>query len=167
MRSSGFLQSHSRRFALALTVVLAMGSAAGAPAAPGSFIYCRKAGADIEVFAGKPASGGGLEFGFSRWHGERHIGVFGTAARYGQQWRYQDNINAGTARERCRLDIVPSADGALRVVADPDATCQSQGGQGAVIGTVRFPPTAYEGPVTNELDADQDFDNAGRCWRNK
>jgi len=165
VRSSGFLPSHSRRFALTLTAALATGSAAGTPASPSSFVHCHKAGTDIEVFAGKPTPDGGLEFGLSRWQGGRHIGVFATATRYGQQWQYQDNMNAGIARERCRLDIVRGADGTLQIAADPEATCQSQGGQGTVIGVIRFPPTAYEGPVTNELDADQNFDSAGRCWQ--
>ena len=154
-----------RRFILTFTLALAAGSAAGAPAAPGSFIYCYKVGTDIEVFAGKPAPDDGLEFGFENWQGQRLIGVSGTAARYGQQWRYQDNMNAETAFERCRLDIARDANGALRVEADPEATCQGQGGQGTVIGVVRFPPNAYEGPVTNELDADKNFDSAGRCWQ--
>ncbi len=41
----------------------------------------------------------------------------------------------------------------------------SLGGQGTAIGTIRFPAATCEGPVTNELDADQNFDNAGKCWR--
>lgn len=145
--------------------MLAAGSAMSAPAAPGSFLYCHAAGNDIAVFAGKPAPDGSLEFGLSLWQGTRNIGVFGTATRHGQQWEYQDNMDAGTAQERCRLDIVRSADGTLQVTADPDATCQSLGGQGTAVGTMRFPVATYEGPVTDELDADQNFDNAGRCWR--
>jgi hypothetical protein len=105
-----------------------------------------------------------LKFGISVWSpAGQNISVFGVAARHGTGWQYTDSLQASTAAERCRLDIMRGADRALRVAADPDATCQNYGGVNAEIGTVQFPPTAYEGAVTTELDDPEAFQKAGKC----
>ena len=167
MRCDGFRQSHNRPrwpVLLALTVagLLFTAGAAYAAAAPG-FVYClSQQGA--KVFAGREADDGSLAFGLSVWSpAGQNISVFGTAARRGGGWQYIDGLQARTAAERCRLDIKHDADGSLRVVTDPDATCQSYGGLNAEIGTVQFPRTAYEGPVTTELDNPESFQKAGKC----
>lgn len=82
-------------------------------------------------------------------------------------WDYQDNMDASDAAERCRLKITREANGTLGIASDPQATCQARGGQGTRIGLVTFSADSYESPVTRELDADQDFDAAGTCWRVK
>jgi hypothetical protein len=108
------------------------------------------------VIAGREATGGNLAFGLSALSpAGQNISLFGVAARRG----------TGTSAERCRLDIMRVADRALRVVADADATCQSHGGVNAEIGTVLFPPAAYEGIVMTELDDPEAFQKAGRCWK--
>lgn len=137
-----------------------------APGMP-SFVYClNRSGA--KVFAGKTVGNDSLAFGLSVWSPAGHnISVFGTAARRGRAWRYTEDMRAGTAAERCRLDIERQADGGLRVAADPNATCQSHGGVSVEIGTLQFPRASYEGPVTTELDDPEAFQKAGRCARTK
>ena len=132
-----------------------------------SYVYClNQDGA--KVFAGKTEANGSLAFGISVWSpAGQNISVFGIAARTGDAWRYTEDLSAGTAAERCRLDIERDTDGILRVTADPNATCQSHGGVNAEIGTVQFPSTAYEGPVTTELDDPEAFQKAGKCVTTK
>jgi hypothetical protein len=166
VRCAAFLQSNKRRWPalllLGATGLLLSPCSAGHPASPG-FVYCLSQGG-AKIFAGREAADGSLTFGISVWSlAGQNISVFGVAARHGAGWQYTDNLQASTAAERCRLDITRGADRALRVVADPVATCQSYGGVNAEIGTVQFPPTAYEGTATTELDGPEAFQKAGRC----
>jgi hypothetical protein len=168
MRFGAFLPSNKRPWLVlpALGVAgLLLNPCATARPEPLSFVYClNQEGA--KVFAGREATDGSLAFGLSVWSpAGQNISVFGTAARRGSGWQYTENLQASTAAERCRLDIMRVADRTLRVVADPDATCQSYGGVNAEIGTVIFPPSAYEGIVTTELDDPEAFQKAGRCGR--
>lgn len=167
MRFAGFLPSSERlRPALLLlgVVGLLLGPWSAGGAGPLSFVYCLNQGGGAKVFAGREAADGSLTFGISLWSpAGQNISVFGVAVRHGAGWRYTDNLQASTAAERCRLDIMRRADRALQVVADPSATCQSYGGVNTEIGTVRFPPTAYNGTVTTELDGPEAFQRAGRC----
>jgi hypothetical protein len=144
---------------------LLLSPAATAPAARASFVYClNRDGA--KVFAGREAADGGLAFGVSVWSpAGQNISIFGVAGRRGNGWEYTEDLQAATPAERCRLDITRATDRSLRVVADPTATCQSHGGVDAEIGTVLFPPSAYEGIVTTELDDPETFQRAGKCWR--
>jgi len=159
-----FLQSNNRLWSVLLALWVA-GLLPTTSAAASSFVYCLSQGG-AKVFAGREATGGSLAFGLSVWSpAGQNISLFGVAARRGAGWQYTENMQASTSAERCRLDIMRGADGALRVVADPGATCQSHGGVNAEIGTVLFPLTAYEGIVTTELDDPEAFQKAGRCWK--
>jgi hypothetical protein len=132
-----------------------------------SFVYCLNHDG-AKVFAGRGEANGNLLFGISVWSpAGQNISVFGTASPRGGEWQYTDNLQAGTAAERCRLDIVHGSDGTLRVTADENATCQSHGGVNAEIGVVQFSRTAYEGPVTTELDDPEAFQKAGKCIGNQ
>ncbi len=172
MRFVGFPRSNRRarcRALLSLSLAglaLVFGRAAWATAEP-SFIYClNRDGA--KIFAGREEANGNLTFGISVWSpAGQNISVFGIAIRRGREWRYTDNLQAGTTGERCQLNIVYGSDGTLRVTADRNATCQSHGGVNAEIGTVQFPRTAYEGAVTTELDDPEAFQKAGKCIGNK
>jgi hypothetical protein len=167
MRFAGFPLSNKRlwRALLFLGVAgLLLGPWSAGWAGPESFVYCFKQAGGAKVFAGRKAADGSLTFGISVWSPDgQNISVFGVAVRHGTGWQYTDSLQASTAAERCRLDIRRSPGRALRVVAAPDATCESYGGVGAEIGTVRFPPTAYEGAVTTELDGPEAFQKAGKC----
>jgi len=167
LRFAGFLLSskHLRSALLFLAVAgLLLGPRPAGSAAPESFVYCSKQGGGAKVFAGREDVNGNLTFGISVWSPDgQNISVFGVATRHGAGWQYTDSLQAGSAVERCRLDITRGAGRAFRVVADPNATCESYGGVGAEIGTVRFPPTAYEGIVSTELDGPEAFQRAGRC----
>jgi hypothetical protein len=128
-----------------------------------SFIYCIDQGG-AKIFAGRELASGDLAFGLSVWSpAGQNISVLGVAAKRGRTWRYSENLKANAIAERCQLDIERHANGRLLVRADPKATCQNHGGVGATIGTVRFPATAFEGPVTTELDDAEAFQRAGRC----
>jgi hypothetical protein len=149
-------------FALGVAGLLLSSCPAGRTA-PLTFVYCLNQNG-VKVLAGREEADGSLAFGLSVWSSAGHnISVFGIAARRGAGWQYTNNLQASTVAERCQLDIVRVADHAFRVVADPGATCQSCGGANAEIGTVQFPPTAYEGTVTTELDDPEAFQKAGRC----
>jgi hypothetical protein len=149
--------------ALALTgLPLASGGSATATGDAG-FLYCLKNGG-AKIFAGKTTADGDLKFGVSVWSpAGQNISVFGTAGKVARGWRFTEDLGAGSAAERCRLDIARGADGTLRVTADPDATCQSHGGVNAEIGAIQFPRTTYEGPVTTELDNPEAFQKAQKC----
>ena len=168
MHFGGFPQSNNRLWSVLLALGVAgllLGPCSTARAVALSFVYCLNQGG-AKVFAGREATGGSLAFGLSVWSpAGQNISLFGVAARRGTGWQYTENMKASTSAERCRLDIMRVADGALRVVADPDATCQSHGGVNAEIGTVLFPPAAYEGIVTTELDDPEAFQKAGKCWK--
>jgi hypothetical protein len=128
-----------------------------------SFIYCLNHNG-AKVFAGREEAKGSLLFGLSVWSPEgQNISVFGLARRHGAEWQYTENLQARTAAERCRLNIIRGSDGTLRITADQNATCQSHGGVNAEIGVVQFPSTAYEGTVTTELDDPEAFQKAGKC----
>jgi len=134
-----------------------------ASADPGSFVYCVN-DAGVKVFAGKLLADRNLAFGISVWSPNGHnISVFGIAVRHAAGWEYTDNLQAGTAADRCRLNIVPGGRDTLRVEADAGATCARHGGTNAEIGTVLFPRSAYEGTVTTELDNPETFQRAGKC----
>jgi GH24 family phage-related lysozyme (muramidase) len=166
MRSEGFPQRARfclRPLVLGLTfAVLASTPIAGATA-QSSFIYClNHEGA--KIFAGREEPNGSLTFGISVWSPDgQNISVFGVAARQGHGWQYTEDLHAPTAADRCQLDIVHGSRGTLRIAANPHAACQSHGGVNAVIGTILFPRTAYEGPVTNELNDPESFQKAGKC----
>jgi hypothetical protein len=152
-----------RTLVLGLTLaVLASTHVLGATAQP-SFIYClNHEGA--KIFAGREEANGSLTFGISVWSPDgQNISVFGVATRRGHAWQYAENLHAATAADRCQLDIVHGSDGTLRIAARPNATCQSDGGVNAEIGTILFPRTAYEGPVTTELNDPESFQKAGKC----
>lgn len=143
-----------------------------APAGAGEFgrhgsVYCVHNNTGTRVFAGEVKKDGRLSFGISIWLSNgRQIGVFGIAARHRHRWEYTNNLSASKAIDRCRLNIVLRADKTLYLAADPNATCQAWGGYGTMIGHVRFSPSAYEGPVTVELnDSENFFGKAGRCWK--
>jgi hypothetical protein len=167
MRSSGFPRKASF---YPLPLLLALTVLASAPtswaAAQSSFIYClNHAGA--KIFAGREEANGSLSFGISVWSpGGQNISVFGVAARKGHGWQYTEDPNAPAAADRCQLDIVRGSGGTLRIAANPNATCQSHGGVNAAIGTIQFPRTAYEGPVTTELNDPESFQKAGKCVGN-
>jgi len=168
MRFVGFPQRVERsrlRILIGLSIAglpLAAALAGGVTVEP-SFIYCLDHDG-AKIFAGREKRDGSLTFGISVWSpAGQNISVFGTAKRHGTGWQYIENIQARTAAERCRLEIFHSADGSLRVKADPNATCRSHGGVNAEIGTVQFPHTAYEGTVTTELDDPEAFQKAGKC----
>jgi hypothetical protein len=128
-----------------------------------SFIYCLDH-AGARVFAGKTTTDGKLKFGVSVWSPAGHnISVFGIAAKTGRGWRFTENLAAKAPSERCELDIVREARGTLRVTAAPGATCQAHGGANTEIGAINFPPTAYEGSVTTELDDPETFQKVGKC----
>lgn len=134
--------------------------------APSSFIYClNHEGA--KIFAGREETDGSLTFGVSVWSPDgQNISVFGLAGRRGRGWQYAENLHAATAADRCQLDIVHGSDGTLRVTASPNATCESHGGVNAEIAPILFPRTAYEGPVTTELNDPESFQKAGKCVGN-
>lgn len=166
VRFVGYHQSSKRWSSLALQAALVTGLMFGsvvARAGPSrSFVYCLDQGG-AKVFAGR-AGDASLAFGLSVWSPSgQNISLFGIALPHGGGWQYTDNLKAATIAERCRLDILRGADGTLRVTADPSATCQSHGGVNAEIGTLEFPRTAYEGPVTTELDDPESFQKAGKC----
>ena len=128
-----------------------------------SFIYCRE-NDGAAVFAGQNEPDGNLKFGLSVWSpAGQNISVFGIATRRGDRWQYTDNLHASTASKRCRIDIERHVDGTLRISADPHAACQSRGGVNAEIGIIQFPPAAYEGTVTTELNDPEAFQRAGKC----
>jgi hypothetical protein len=130
---------------------------------PHSFIYCRNHDGS-QVFAGREEPNGNLLFGISVWSPEGHnISIYGTAIRQGKNWQYSEDMQAESPADRCRLTIVPAADGALSVIADPQATCRSHGGVNTDVGTVRFPRSSYEGAVDKELDDPEAFQRAGKC----
>jgi hypothetical protein len=171
MRFVGFPRRSDRvqRAALlALTLaLLPFARLAAWAAAEPSFIYCLNHDG-AKVFAGREETNGSLTFGISVWSpAGQNISVFGIAIRHGRVWRYTDNLQAGTATDRCQLDIMHGSDGTLRVTANRNATCQSRGGVNAEIGIVQFPRTAYEGAVTTELDDPEAFQKAGKCVGNK
>lgn len=168
MLSAGFPQRTEnclRRSSLLVSAVvgLIMVHFATSSAEISGFVYCmNRSGA--QIFAGQHTANRKLKFGVSVWSpAGQNISVFGIASRHGRGWRYTENLGATTAAERCKLDIVRGRDGALIIAADQTATCQSQGGVNAEIGTVRFPPDAYEGPVKTELDDPEAFQRAGKC----
>lgn len=133
-----------------------------AAADPGS-VYCLDQGG-TKIFAGRQGPDGNLAFGLSVWSPSgQNISVFGIANRRGDAWRFTDDAQAATPTKRCRLDIVLDPDGALRVTADRDATCQSYGGANVEIGRVQFPAASREGAVTTELDDPEAFQRAGKC----
>jgi hypothetical protein len=143
---------------------LASGSSATSTDEAG-FLYCLDNGG-TKIFAGKTMANGNLRFGISVWSPTgQNISVFGTAARVARGWRFSEDLRAHTRAERCQLDIIRGANGTLRVVADPDATCQAHGGVNAAIGTIQFPRTTYEGPVTTELENPEAFQKAIKCVR--
>ena len=124
----------------------------------------------LRVFAGRPGSGGRLRFGVSVWSPSgQNISVFGVAAGkgagQGTGWVFEETADAPDPADRCRLSIDRDSAGALRVVADPAAACQSHGGVNAAIGTLLFPSSALEGPVNAELDDAEAFQKAGHCAR--
>jgi len=170
MPFASFLQSrkHARNLAL---LALGFGGPLLSPlgpawaAAESSFVYCLNQGG-AKIFAGKTTANGDLTFGISVWSPRgNNISVFGTALKSDRGWLYTDNLTAVTATERCQLSIVRDDDGALHVVADQDASCQTHGGANMNIGTITFPRTAYEGTVANELDDPEMFQRAGKCAR--
>ena len=130
-------------------------------------VYCESSSSVAKVFAAKLRADGGLSFGVNIWlYQGNQIGVFGVAYRSGDHWEYKSNINAGSSADRCKLTILLPVNGAPQITADPDATCQSQGGYGTEIGFVKFSPSDYENNVTNELDDSETFFlKAGKCWR--
>jgi hypothetical protein len=130
-------------------------------------VYCMHNLDGLKVFAGRIQPGGNLSFGISIWSRDgNNIGVFGVASHHGANWEYTNKMNASTAADRCKLDIVLQSDGTPHLTADPTATCQSMGGHDTEIGSVQFPPSAYEGPVSTELnDPETFFGKAGKCWR--
>ncbi len=119
----------------------------------------------VRIFAGKIMPSGRLKFGLTQWDANgRNIGVFGVAAGRRPGWRYASGLSAPSPDDRCRLDILVRGDGTLRVRADPVAACHDEGGQGAEIGVIEFPSSAYEGPVRSELQDEETFFNkTGRC----
>jgi hypothetical protein len=129
-------------------------------------VYCLRSNGGTKIFAGKIRKTGKLSFGVSIWnaHGN-NITIFGVALRKGQGWEYLGDMNEPRVEDRCKLTILLDR-GAVRISADPSATCESMGGYGTEIGEVLFPRSAYEGPVTSELsDAEVFVNNAGKCWR--
>lgn len=167
VRFAGFRPSLRREGWGAL---LALGLAGLAPA-PGqagsadttSFVYCLdQHGA--KIFAGKELADGSLVFGLSVWSPAGHnLSLFGTAAQHGRGWQYVDDQQAEAATERCRLEITPLSNRALRVESDQTATCQSHGGANTEVGTLLFPSSSYEGTVTTQLDGPEAFQKAGNC----
>lgn len=167
MRFAGFPPSNKRLWPSLLPLAMAgllLSPWSAGRGGPLSFVYCLDQRDGAKVFAGREAADGSLTFGISLWSpAGQNISVFGVAVPHGAGWRYTDNLQASTAADRCRLDIMLGADRALQVVADPSATCQSYGGVNTEIGTVRFPPAAYDGTVTTELDGPEAFQRARKC----
>ncbi len=152
--------------AIALGAAAALGllcDPAGAAGGP-SAVYCLKGPDTLAVFAAQAQPKGRLKFGISYWNPEQHnVVVYGLARRAGGHWDYADHMGAD---DRCRLDIVLSPDGTARIIVDPKADCENRGGYGTQIDTISFPKSAYEGPVTFELnDEDTLFNKAGKCWK--
>jgi hypothetical protein len=131
------------------------------------FLYCLDDDG-VKIFAGRKTLDGSLRFGVSVWSPTgQNISVFGSASKTADGWEFSENPQAGAASERCRVDIVRDADGAVRVTADPDASCQDHGGNNAEIGAIHFPRTSYQGPVTIELNDPEAFQKTTRCARTK
>lgn len=154
--------------ATGLAFIVLCGSSASAVSHPHgsrkSSVYCFKTPTDLNVYAGKIQPNGDLKFGLSLWEGSQNISLYGVAHRHGKCWEYRDKMDAAKSTDRCRLDITMDAHGAPRLSADPKASCQGdRGGYGTKIGTVQFPQSAYEGPVTSELDDSDEFQDAGKC----
>jgi hypothetical protein len=165
-----------------LAAVSSLTAPAAGATAQSSFVYCISHDG-AKIFAGRVEPNGSLLFGVSVWSPEgQNISVFGVAARQkhsyaaGSQthnrtglpatpaeWQYTETLHAAAPADRCRLDIEHPPDGTLRISADPHATCQSHGGVNTEIGNFQFPRTAYEGPVTTELNDPESFQRAGKC----
>ncbi len=128
-----------------------------------SAVYCVKGPGDtLKIFAARRQPNGRILFGISLWNVEgNNIGVYGVAERQGGQWVYSESLDPD---DHCKLVISFSSKGAAHIVADPDADCHERGGHGTSIGSVIFPKSADEGPVTFELnDPETFFDSAGKC----
>jgi hypothetical protein len=155
----------SRFIATIVALLMLLGAAIAAPSK--SAVYCVKADHELRVFAGQVKPNGRLTFGISVWNPEgNHIGVFGSAKRHGDHWQYSAGMKAPAEEDQCKLDISMSQDGSVRVVADPIAKCGNWGGHGTEIGSLHFPNSALEGPVTTELrNSEEFFNTAGKCGR--
>ena len=153
---------------LICALIFGIASGTGVPAAGTalrSAIYCQDGQQASKVFAAKLLPNGDLSFGLSLWIGGRSLGVVGVARRTGRYWTYERDMTAPDIADRCRVVIDFPANGTPSLTVDPIAKCANAGGQGTELGSVRFSPRAYEGPVKDELSGHRDFDSVGKCWK--
>ncbi|HEY3888891.1 MAG TPA: hypothetical protein VGL73_09980 [Caulobacteraceae bacterium] len=153
----------SRIAACVAVLALGLASAPASAAQHRSAVYCIRGPENtLSVFAARLQRDGRLRFGISLWNERQHnIGVYGLASRQDGRWVYSDSLGAD---DQCKLTIALTPGGAARVTADHKANCDKRGGVGTSIGSVQFPSSAYQGPVTFELDdSEAFFSKAGRC----
>lgn len=138
------------------------------PPVPGSFVYChREHPRGEEVFGGAPTSNGALRFGLTVWNEDGFFfGLWGVANKSSAGWEYRDDMGNPNPQARCDVMITREADGALQLASVGDADCgaMTHGGAEMSLGSLRFAPSTFEGPVTWQLDDGDTFGNsAGRC----
>ena len=153
-----------------LIVVMAASSAFGADRESSPItktgVYCVNQKRGLTVFADKLLPNGDLAVGFSDWYPNgHHIGFFGTAVRKGNHWEYTSDMDARDPADHCKAYIRSRPDGTPFIAGDALAKCQASGDVGTEIRSIGFHPSAYEGPVTNELADSETFFNAGKCGR--
>jgi hypothetical protein len=126
--------------------------ASGAAAAEGSSVYC-KPGVPAFEFAGRINPDGSLVFGLSVWdvNGDNSF-IHGAAVKQGDHWLYVSRPPAGGDRP-CRLRIWYRVRGGVTAKADAGTGCANHHGWSRVV----LSRTAYQGPVTVELDDPSNF----------